>query len=199
MIKIKDIDDNLPTFANNNVTIGVRLNVPIDTSLLKIEATDIDADAKPIIYEIINSTFKPLIDVGETVNASNVFRLNANNGELRTARSLVHFVDGMFRLNIRANNSDESGRDSNMTVQVLIVIYNHYIFSNNFSLQIYIVRDRDLLKFIFSKPPAEVRKTLSEFESAVQESLNNPNVAVHIYDTQFYAKNDNSLDFSSTR
>lgn len=121
LIKVQDIDDNLPVFDNSNITIGVRLNVPIDTSLLKIEATDIDADAKPLIYEIINSTFKPQVDVGESVNASNVFRLNPNSGELRTARSLVHFVDGMFRLHIRANNSDVAQRDSNMTVQVRYV------------------------------------------------------------------------------
>lgn len=95
--------------------------MPIDTSLLKIEAMDVDADAKPISYEIINSTFKPLIDVGESINASNVFRMNPSTGELRTARSLVHFVDGVFRLNIKANNSDKQERFSNLTVQVNIV------------------------------------------------------------------------------
>lgn len=94
------------------------MNVPIDTALLKIEAVDIDADAKPINYEIVNSTFKPLVDVGETVNASNVFRLNPTTGELRTARSLVHFVDGVFRLNVKANNSEEEDKDNNMTIQV---------------------------------------------------------------------------------
>lgn len=66
-------------------------------------------------------------------------------------------------------------------------------------MQIYIVRDRDLLKFVFSKPPAEVRKSLAEFENDIQKVMNMPDIAIHVYDTQFYAKHDNSLDFSSTR
>lgn len=119
MIKIKDVDDNIPVFTNNNITLGVRLNVPVDTALIKLEATDADADAEPIVYEIINSTFKPLIELGEPDNATNVFRLNSNTGELRTARSLVHFVDGVFRLNVIANNSNITNRESHMTLQVL--------------------------------------------------------------------------------
>lgn len=96
----------------------MRLNVPVDTSLLKIEATDIDASAEPIQYEIVNSTFKPLIDLSHPDNATNVFRLIPDSGELRTARSLLHFVDGVFTLNVSANNSELVHRHSYMNVQV---------------------------------------------------------------------------------
>lgn len=120
LVKIEDIDDNLPQFSNDNITIGVRLNVPVDTTLLKLEATDVDAHASPIHYEIVNSTFKPLIDLGELDNGTNVFRLIPDSGELRTARSLLQFVDGMFKLNISANNSEMADKKSYMNIQVFI-------------------------------------------------------------------------------
>lgn len=56
-----------------------------------------------------------------------------------------------------------------------------------------------MLKFIFIKPPAEVRKTLRKFEMDVQNVLEDPQIKLHVYDTQFNLKRDNSLDFSSTR
>lgn len=60
------------------------------------------------------------------------------------------------------------------------------------------LRDRDLLKFVFSKPPTDVRRILNDFQREVEKALLLP-VTLNIYDTQFYAKEDGSLDFSSTR
>ncbi|XP_044726882.1 cadherin-23 [Chrysoperla carnea] len=180
LIKVIDIDDNRPMFVKDNVTIGVRLNVPVDTSILNLEANDIDPDALPIQYDILMANFTPLIDFGDKLNASDVFRLDENTGDLRTVKSLVNYVDGVFTLIVRANNS---------------ILVDHY---TNTTVQIYIVRDRDMLKFIFIKPPAEVRKTLRKFEMDVQNVLEDPQIKLHVYDTQFNLKRDNSLDFSST-
>lgn len=56
-----------------------------------------------------------------------------------------------------------------------------------------------MLKFVFVKPPTEVRRILREFEQAVQEILHpHQQMKLHVYDTQFHMKRDNSLDFSST-
>lgn len=65
LIKVIDIDDNRPMFVKDNVTIGVRLNVPVDTSILNLEANDIDPDALPIQYDILMANFTPLIDFGD--------------------------------------------------------------------------------------------------------------------------------------
>nr|CAD7404261.1 unnamed protein product [Timema poppensis] len=64
--------------------------------------------------------------------------------------------------------------------------------------EIFVVRDRDMLKFIFGKAPTEVRQFLADFQSEVEKALLLP-VELNIYDTQFFAKEDGSLDFSSTR
>lgn len=51
---------------------------------------------------------------------------------------------------------------------------------------------------MFSRPPADVRQSLPEFRKDVEKALGIP-AALNIYDTQFHAKQDGSLDFSSTR
>ncbi|KAJ9597159.1 hypothetical protein L9F63_026952, partial [Diploptera punctata] len=184
-IKVKDVDDNNPVFTKDNITIGVRLNVPVDTALLTMEAVDIDSDSKPITYKLVNTTFFSLApSVIDTMpvaaNHSMVFRLDNRTGELRTASSMVAFVDGFFELQVSANNTDIPGRQANTTVKI------------------FVLRDRDLLKFIFSKPPTDVRRMLGDFQKEVEKALLLP-VSLNIYDTQFYAKEDGSLDFSSTR
>lgn len=180
LIRILDIDDNRPKFKKDNITLGVRLNVPIDTSLITLEAYDADSDALPINYYMSNVSFLSLVDssMSSLVTPSRL-SLNSQTGELRTIGSMSGYADGYMELIVTANNSATIGRETNIT------------------LRIFLLRDRDMLKFVFSKPPVEVRKTLEDFEKAVQMALSLP-ITVNVYDTQFYSKEDNSLDFSST-
>ncbi|XP_076162482.1 cadherin 74A [Ptiloglossa arizonensis] len=180
MIRVLDIDDNKPMFKKENVTLGVRLNVPIDTSLITLEAFDADSDALPIGYSMGRASFASLVDpsISKREIPSHL-SLNSQTGELRTTGSMSGYADGYMEIVISANNSLTPGRETNIT------------------LRIFLLRDRDMLKFVFSKPPVEVRKTLEDFEKAVQQALSLP-ISVNVYDTQFYSKEDNSLDFSST-
>ncbi|XP_001607435.2 cadherin-23 [Nasonia vitripennis] len=180
LIRIVDIDDNRLRFKKENFTIGVRLNVPIDTSLITLEAQDVDSDALPINYNMGEVSFVSLVD--HSMSKRSIpppIALNPKTGEIRTSGSLTSYSDGYMEVPISANNSLVPGRETNVT------------------LRIFLLRDRDMLKFVFSKPPTEVRKKLENFERAVQQALLLP-VSVNVYDTQFYAKEDNSLDFSST-
>ncbi|XP_068081067.1 cadherin-87A [Anabrus simplex] len=183
-VKVEDIDDNRPRFIQDNITIGVRLNVPVDTSLFTLEALDVDSSSQPINYRLINTTFFSLaVSVMDTVsvpaNQDGVFQLNEKTGDLRTSGSMQGYADGYFELQIMANNSDTPGMETYTT------------------LKIFVLRDRDLLKFVFSKPPADVRRALPDFRQEVERALLLP-VSLNVYDTQFYAKEDGSLDFSST-
>ncbi|XP_066594844.1 cadherin-87A [Prorops nasuta] len=180
LISVLDIDDNKPRFSKENITLGVRLNVPIDTSLITLEAYDADSDALPINYIMGNVSFVSLVEPSMSKQEiPSQLSLNPKTGELRTTGSMAGYADGYLEIPITANNSAISGLETNAT------------------LRIFLLRDRDMLKFVFSKPPVEVRKTLENFEKAVQSALSLP-ISVNVYDTQFYSKDDNSLDFSST-
>ncbi|XP_047097698.1 cadherin-23 [Schistocerca piceifrons] len=183
-VKVDDIDDNKPVFYQDNITIGVRLNVPIDTSLLTLEATDADATADPFSYMLVNTTFFSFapsrLDVVSTQTDGNAtFRLDEKTGELRTFGSMLDFVDGYFELHVIANNSLREDWLAEARVKI------------------FVVRDRDLLRFVFTRPPTVIRRLLPEFQRAVEKALLLP-VSLNVYDTQFYSKDDGSLDFGST-
>lgn len=127
-VVVRDIDDNVPAFTKDNMTLGVRLNVPIDTSLLTLEAVDVDADSAPMRYSLAAASFHALpassgaagADLDE--QARGVFRLDAETGELRTAASMQQFVDGYFTLRVAATNTPDqeanNTRRANATVKV---------------------------------------------------------------------------------
>lgn len=84
-------------------SLGVRVNVPIDTLLLTLSATDLDTDAEPITYQLENLRFsRAAVELSEN---KTYFSLDNVTGELRTATSMTPFSDGHFTLAISASNS----------------------------------------------------------------------------------------------
>lgn len=183
LIKVTDIDDHLPEFVVRNPTFGVRLNVPIDYSLITMNAIDKDPDALPLFYQIVNTTFVPQFykrDNSTHGNVDDLFILNNMTGEIRTAKSLADYVDGFFEIIIFANNSQSQRR----------VRHN--------KVKIFIIRDKSLLRFVFDRPPSEVKGFLDDFTRDVQSKLRVSDLELNILDTQVLTKSDQSLDFSST-
>lgn len=128
-VVVRDVDDNAPTFpaARANLTLGVRLNVPVDTSLVTLEAEDADADAAPMRYWLADVAFHPMQGqagpTAEQVRA--VFRLDEKTGELRTATAMHQYVDGHFALRVAATNvpdGNSSHRRANASVKVEVTL-----------------------------------------------------------------------------
>ncbi|VVC39330.1 Hypothetical protein CINCED_3A006945 [Cinara cedri] len=179
VIKVLDIDDNLPKFVEENVTLGVRVSVPLDTLVTTIQATDVDSSAEPITYHITNLTFVQHSESPMDIESWPFF-LDQSTGEIRTTASMVSYSEGHFDIVVAAVNSDVPGRHSNTTIKV------------------FLVKDRGLLKFVFTRPPNVVGHYIKKFKEDVEKSLGIPHTSLNLYDTQFYSKNDGSLDFSST-
>jgi hypothetical protein len=68
---------------------------------------------------------------------------------------------------------------------------------SRFYLKVYILRDSELMKFVFTKPPPDVKPILADFRQSVEQSLELP-LTLNLYESQFYSR-DGALDFSSTR
>lgn len=66
-------------------------------------------------------------------------------------------------------------------------------------VKIFVIRDKSLLRFVFSKPPTEVKEFVDEFSNAVQSRLKSSELELDILDTKVLTKSDQTLDFSSTR
>lgn len=184
LIKIIDIDDHLPEFVDNNPSFGVRMNIPTDSALISVRATDNDIDATPLFYQIVNVTFVPQFykrDNSSIGSVKDIFAMNNATAEMRTAKSVADFVDGYFEVMVRVNNVDDAQR------------------ARHNQVKIYVIRDKSLLRFVFGKPPTEVKEYVDEFEMAVQERLKTSELELNILDTKVLAKSDQTIDFSSTR
>lgn len=183
-IRLRDIDDHLPQFANKSPAIGVRSNVAIDEFVLTAAATDADPEAAAIVYTMPDIQFVPQYyrrDNDTTGNLTGVFALNNATGAIRTAKSLAHFVDGYFELTVRANNSAVPQRFAEQRVKI------------------FVIRDKSLLRFVFARPVAEVEgAVVAEFAERVRRELAGTELELYVLDTKVLMRPDHSLDFTST-
>ncbi|GIY03172.1 cadherin-23 [Caerostris extrusa] len=108
-----------------------------------------------------------------------VFHVNPETGVISNNEPLGKYVGGHFDITVEARSSPDAR------------------FVAYANVKIYILQDRDLLKFVFYKRPNEVREIIPDFEKALKEAVAQP-ISLNIYDTNFYARNDGSLDFEST-
>ncbi|XP_045446649.1 cadherin-23 [Melitaea cinxia] len=169
VIKILDIDDHLPEFESSNMTIGVRLNVPVDTVIATVKAIDKDPDALSIDYKIINMTFESPIKSKSSNNVTGVIVINNATGEMKIMKNLIHYADGIFRLTVRANNSNETGRYSDLHVEVVVV------------------RERDLLRLVVP----DGRSRLAALKEEISKILEPRNLKLQIHDAPQAAFYDN--------
>ncbi|XP_067646126.1 cadherin-87A [Eurosta solidaginis] len=184
LIKVIDIDDNLPEFIHKDASIGIRINVPIDTVIRTVHAVDRDAEAPAIVYALDNVTFVPQFYKRmrkiDSTPLKRLFTINNRTGELRTGGSFADYVDGYFQIKIRANNSERAKR---------------HAYDN---LKVFVIRGKSLLKFIFARPPTEIQGIIRPFQEKLQQKLKPLGLELHILDTQVLTRADYTLDFTAT-
>lgn len=183
LILVSDLDDNKPTFVKNVVTSGVRVDAALQTEVIRLQAEDKDPTALPIIYNIHNISFSHIEDTvellpEEEVNATGVFLLEHSTGVLRTNAPLTRYAHGIFTAFVTASSTPS---DEPAVAQVTI----------------YVLRDSDLLRFIFGMTPGEVRRQLPTFMKDVENVLP-VTASLNIYDTAYYLDSNGAIDFSST-
>lgn len=181
LINILDIDDHKLEFERKTYTIGIRNSIPINTIIYKVQAFDRDSDNLPIKYYTTNISYVSQYHRKDTKfkdDLTSIFELNNITGEILLAKSVSDYVDGHFILNIHASNNQFT--DSEALVKI------------------FIVRDKSIMKFIFTKSPMEAEEKLSKFSEKLQNKLNGTEIELLIFDAQALSKPEQSLDFTST-
>ena len=180
-INVIDVDDNAPKFAQSNnvsTTLGVKVNAPIYTEVTKLEAVDVDADALPVNYHIEKIVYqRPRTGLREIVD-NNVFIIDQLTGVMQTNTTYGRYADGYFEVTVKASNAPQ--------------------MKDTIKVQIFVLQDTELLRFVFNRDPTTVQKKLPEFTRDLEGAFAQP-LRFNIYDTEFYSKVDGSLDFGRTR
>ncbi|CAG9785326.1 unnamed protein product [Diatraea saccharalis] len=180
LVKILDVDDHLPEFDSANMTVGVRLNVPIDTVIATVKAIDKDPEALPILYTIVNMSFESPIKSKSLNNITDTITLNNVTGELKIMKNLIHYADGIFRLHVKANNSNNTERFSNILVEVVVV------------------RERDLLRLVL---PGGTRAKFNQLRDRMSSALAPRGLRMQLHDashTAFYLNPGPCFQFRKT-
>ena len=66
-------------------------------------------------------------------------------------------------------------------------------------IQVYVLQDTELMKFVFDLDPTSTQKRLPDFKAALETALRPQPLRFNLYDTEFYSQVDGSLDFGRTR
>ncbi|KAI1280906.1 Cadherin-23 [Halotydeus destructor] len=183
-IHVKDVDDNKPQFSLSNYVIGSKYDVELFTPLITFKAVDPDkSDVKPrISYSISDAQFVS----GKVTksNVSHVFSLENASGILRNEVSLKSYLNGYFNLTILGQSSQSEGP-----------------FSMTFvNCKVFILREKDFLKFVFKRRPNEISKDLKKLEYDFGHAMaSSPlKLSLNFDSTQYYQRKDGSLDFESS-
>ncbi|RWS31489.1 cadherin-23-like protein [Leptotrombidium deliense] len=189
-VNLMNINDNPPQFVSDNYITVIKYDIEVNTPLFTFKATDEDfkndksTKENWIEYSLKDVTFTR--NEEERNNLSHVFDLEKLSGILKSELSLRSYVGGCFNLVVEAySNSQKLKKHS----------FNDYVTVN---AKIFVLRDKDLLKFIFHKKPDEVKQTLNGLKSDVESMTKQSDFNIHFEDTQFYERKDGSLDFEST-
>lgn len=110
-LEISDANDNYPTFSQRNYTAYVQENRPIGHSLIKFDVIDNDAapNADPFTFEFTAG------------NENGAFRIDEQDGVLKTATRFNHKIKDTYHLKIRVfdNGSPVLYTDAEVIVKVI--------------------------------------------------------------------------------
>uniref|UniRef100_A0A3B4AUN4 Cadherin domain-containing protein n=1 Tax=Periophthalmus magnuspinnatus TaxID=409849 RepID=A0A3B4AUN4_9GOBI len=111
-ITVSDMNDNSPTFTQNDYTASVLENEPVGTFVIAVKAEDPDASSNSKIqYQIIKHT--------DTEDGS-FFTINSETGELFTSRPFDYENSVHYKIIVIAQDGGKPPLSSSCTVNVFI-------------------------------------------------------------------------------
>ncbi|KAK3851902.1 hypothetical protein Pcinc_041481, partial [Petrolisthes cinctipes] len=184
VVRVGDLDDNKPTFERAEVTAGVRVDAALQTEVVRLKAFDKDPTAQTIRYAMHNISFSHFEDTvellpDEEVNAEGTLLLESTTGTLRTNAPLTRYAHGTFTVYVTATSAPPPATPAVAKVTI------------------YVLRDSDLMRFVFGLTPGEVRRQLDNFRREVEGALP-VTASLNIYDTAYYSNADGAIDFTTT-
>ncbi|XP_062851065.1 protocadherin gamma-A11-like [Trichomycterus rosablanca] len=115
IINVLDINDNAPVFTEDVYTVMVNENIPIGTTLMQVNATDLDEGSNgEIVYSIGNVNNK----------LREFFEIHPNTGEIIVRGQLDFEVKDKYEIDIQASDKGFVPMTTDKTVTIKIVDVN---------------------------------------------------------------------------
>ena len=109
-INITDVNDNSPEFTQEEYTITLTENYPVDVPFINVSATDLDVTDSVITYSILTSPLSPNVSI------------NPSTGQISFTIQPDREVTPTIELHLRA--VDQGGRDDQATLVITLLDQN---------------------------------------------------------------------------
>ncbi|XP_076729898.1 protocadherin alpha-8 isoform X42 [Maylandia zebra] len=114
-IHVSDVNDNPPKFPNSPITLYVKENSPIGTTIHKLTTTDLDLNENAkSMYHLISSSSK-------TMQRASMVTVNSETGDIVSLHSFNYEELKTFHFKVQATDSGVPPLTSNVTVNILIL------------------------------------------------------------------------------
>ncbi|XP_063305939.1 protocadherin gamma-B5-like, partial [Pelobates fuscus] len=114
LIKIitTDVNDNFPTFTQEEYKVSIRENIPINSSVFSVSATDKDEGSNAeIAYSFTKST-------GNVHNAD-TFIINSTTGEIKTSKNLDFEIMRNYEMSVQAKDGGDLVTHCKVLIEIL--------------------------------------------------------------------------------
>ncbi|XP_054840801.1 protocadherin gamma-A12-like [Eublepharis macularius] len=111
-VVVEDANDNAPCFTQSVYKVTAMENIPIDSLLITVNATDLD---EGINAEIMYA-FRQISE-----KASNIFHLDSKTGEIRVKQNLDFEENAMYEMEVQAHDGRGLSGRANILVTVIDV------------------------------------------------------------------------------
>ncbi|XP_066573630.1 protocadherin alpha-8-like [Amia ocellicauda] len=116
VVNVLDNNDNSPIFSKPLYKIRVYENVPIGTSLITLNATDLDEGVNSeIVYSFISHANEHSLDI---------FDINPNSGEITVKGSLDYEENNVFEIKVQAQDKGQTPFATHCKVLVEVIDVN---------------------------------------------------------------------------
>ncbi|XP_066572857.1 protocadherin alpha-8 isoform X15 [Amia ocellicauda] len=116
IVNVLDINDNTPVFSKPLYRVSVSENVPYGSTVIKLNATDLDEGVNSdIVFSIINQ---------ENDNSQENFAINADTGEITVKGNLDYELNNAYEIHIQAQDKGQTPLATHCKVLIQVLDLN---------------------------------------------------------------------------
>ncbi|XP_072006240.1 protocadherin gamma-B5-like [Engystomops pustulosus] len=109
-IIINDINDNSPVFTQDVYKVSVRENIPVNSTILQVSASDEDEGVNGKIIYSIRTTASDILQT---------FNINSKNGEIKTKAHLDYEVSRFYEISVQAQDGGSLATKAKVLIEVI--------------------------------------------------------------------------------
>ncbi|XP_066450094.1 protocadherin gamma-B1-like [Eleutherodactylus coqui] len=107
---INDINDNVPVFTQDVYKVSVRENIPVNSTILQVSASDEDEGVNALITYSFSTTASHILDA---------FSISPKSGEIKTKGLLDYEVSKLYEISVQAEDGGSLAAKAKVIIEII--------------------------------------------------------------------------------